>query len=615
MKKKLFCLMLSLCMLFTMITVVPVIAAESGSIVISKLEFRLRESGTVRVTGLTEGEIEDGAFISIVKEGTRMDNTYADVYVSDLPEGNVLEFTAPSEFGKYELRVVYADNKTLYGKVSFSVVPATAKASDIILSKTQARLRDKMKVTINGLTEEEITEGVWIGLVKEGTKIENTYADVYVDSLPDDNTWEFAAPSEFGKYEIRVVYPDNKTLFGKVSFSVIPAVAKEYDIKLSKDQAKIREKLKVTVNGLTEEEITEGVWIGLVKEGTKIENTYADVYVDSLPNDNTWEFEAPAQFGKYEIRVVYPDNKTVYGKISFTVVSSKAKEGNMILSTTSPAPSEKMSFKISGLTEGEIKEGAWMSIVKAGTKLENTYADKYISDLPESNTWEFNAPSEAGTYELRVFCSSSLTPEQMEYAMFGSVSFTVSGKPAVVVVEGYENLSGWAVSEVNSANENGLVTDTVMSAFTKELTREEFCELVVKLYERMTGKNVEPIAVNPFKDTKNPEILKAYNLGIVNGIKADEFGTGSFITREQIATMIVRTLKLVMPEMKISDAQFTQKFHDENDISSWAFESIKFLNANEIIKGSQGYILPKANTTREQGILLIQRTFAKFFTI
>jgi hypothetical protein len=44
---------------------------------------------------------------------------------------------------------------------------------------------------------------------------------------------------------------------------------------------------------------------------------------------------------------------------------------------------------------------------------------------------------------------------------------------------------------------------------TKPITREEFCELAVLLYETMTGTTASPMSPNPFTDTTNSQILKA----------------------------------------------------------------------------------------------------------
>ena len=57
---------------------------------------------------------------------------------------------------------------------------------------------------------------------------------------------------------------------------------------------------------------------------------------------------------------------------------------------------------------------------------------------------------------------------------------------------------------------------------TKPITREEFAELAVLLYEKVTDKS-ETVSPNPFTDTTNPQILKAYKLGITAGTSQTTF--------------------------------------------------------------------------------------------
>jgi hypothetical protein len=68
--------------------------------------------------------------------------------------------------------------------------------------------------------------------------------------------------------------------------------------------------------------------------------------------------------------------------------------------------------------------------------------------------------------------------------------------------------SSWAATEVAEAKSLGLLTDRVQAGYTSNITREEFCEVVVKLCEKVLGKALGVPEVNPFKDTTNTEVLK-----------------------------------------------------------------------------------------------------------
>lgn len=497
-------------------------------------------------------------------------------------------------------------------------VPVSA-AGTVALNKTEFTINEKGKATISGLTQEEIDNGAWLGISPEGEKYENTYNDIYVSDLPANNIWEFTAPSKLGKYEVRLMDADYN-LIAKTAFTVNAAKAKDGDVKLSKTEAKLNEPMTVTVNGLTKGQIDEGAWLGISKYDEKLQNTYNNSYIHDLDINNTYKFNAPTSFGRYEVRVFsdYSDDyeASFFGKAEFIVTSSKAKPGDIVLSKISVYPEEKMTVSVKGLTDGEIKEGAWLGIAKYDEKLQNTYNDSYISDLNMNNIYEFKAPTAPGRYEVRVFCKYPLEDAEFEYGMFGRAEFTVNAAPAGQIGQGYEGLSNWAVTEVNNAVKENLITEKVMTKFPESITREEFCELAVLLYEKMTGAKAAAATSNPFNDTTNPEIIKAYSLGIVGGVGGGKFAPNDKVTRQDLSLMLLRTLKAAKPSAVTTDIQFKNKFQDEKEIGSWAYEAVKFFNSHDIIRGNEQngifHISPKGNTTREQAIALVLRIYNTF---
>lgn len=184
--------------------------------------------------------------------------------------------------------------------------------------------------------------------------------------------------------------------------------------------------------------------------------------------------------------------------------------------------------------------------------------------------------------------------------------------------------SPWAVAELKSALDLGLIPDSLLSAdLTKPITREEFCEMAVLLYESITLTKSTPTSPNPFNDTSNPQILKAYNIGVTNGISATTFEPKTLINREQCAAMLYRDIKAMRPagDYVITDVK---DFPDQKDVSSWANEATKYMSKLGIIKGdtSSGNFMPKAITTaqkattygmatREAAILMSVRAYEK----
>ncbi|HHV99508.1 MAG TPA: S-layer homology domain-containing protein [Clostridiaceae bacterium] len=174
----------------------------------------------------------------------------------------------------------------------------------------------------------------------------------------------------------------------------------------------------------------------------------------------------------------------------------------------------------------------------------------------------------------------------------------------------YEGASKWAVEELDKAAEYGLITDKIRDKMNAPITREELCEVIMKMYEEIVGE-AKYSDVTVFSDTKNPEIYKAYELGIVKGVGDGKFAPKELTNREQVATMMYRAVKAINPNADFS-TEGAEKFLDENQISSWALESVKFMSKNGLIKGSNGYMDPKGTTTREQAVLIVLRTYEKY---
>ena len=80
---------------------------------------------------------------------------------------------------------------------------------------------------------------------------------------------------------------------------------------------------------------------------------------------------------------------------------------------------------------------------------------------------------------------------------------------------------------------------------TKSITRAEFAAICVKVYENLSNTKAQPIAKNPFTDTNDTEVLKAFNLGVTNGTSATTFSPNQILNREQAATMLTRVYKKV----------------------------------------------------------------------
>jgi outer membrane biosynthesis protein TonB len=183
------------------------------------------------------------------------------------------------------------------------------------------------------------------------------------------------------------------------------------------------------------------------------------------------------------------------------------------------------------------------------------------------------------------------------------------------------NVSSWAVEYITNAKNYGILPDAFNSAdLAKPVNRREFAAVAVKVYENLTGAKITPVSNNPFSDTNDPEVIKAYSAGITSGTNSAGtlFSPDDLLSREQMATMLTRVLKAAyIPGWKMADdasysLNFTQpsKFSDDGSISDWAKQSVYYMAANALILGTDAVkntFSPGESATREQSVTIAVR--------
>lgn len=175
----------------------------------------------------------------------------------------------------------------------------------------------------------------------------------------------------------------------------------------------------------------------------------------------------------------------------------------------------------------------------------------------------------------------------------------------------WSKASEWAEPELKEASKENLIPEIFDEAdLTKNITRKEFAHTVVKMYEKITGQKAVPIAKNPFTDTKDKEVLKAYNIGITNGTSDTTFSPDDLITREQMATMMTRALTKAGKDT--SRPASAKLFADDSEFSGYAKDSIYYMSSIEIIKGvGENKFNAKGNASREQALAISIRCVKK----
>ena len=179
--------------------------------------------------------------------------------------------------------------------------------------------------------------------------------------------------------------------------------------------------------------------------------------------------------------------------------------------------------------------------------------------------------------------------------------------------------SDWAKDEVWQAQLSQLAPSNLQSKYRREITREEFCGLMVALIEKYAGQDINDYlsakGLTPsasFIDTTDPSVLATHALGIVNGISEKEFKPLGYITRQEAAVMLARTARLLGVT-----AEDAGSFTDANKFAPWAAADISFVSGltdpatgGKVMGGiGDGTFDPFSHYSREQAILTTLRIF------
>jgi len=335
-----------------------------------------------------------------------------------------------------------------------------------------------------------------------------------------------------------------------------------------------------------------------------------------------WELAAAldADTTSYTDENLLPD--TTYYYVLFAYRDETASTESNIVEVTTPGAAEA---PVEAAPQPPAAPEALTAQAQNPTEVILTWQDKsdneegFLIYRTSSGEWELAAKLGSGSTS---YTDRTVQPNTkyyyVVYAYIGEIpskesnmaEVTTPNQAAAVAVD-FTGASSWALEELKKAVEYGLYTERVMSSYTQNITREEFCELVVKLHEKLKGAETTPAPINTFLDTANVNILKAYGAGIVNGTGKGTFSPYNPITRQDICVMLYRAITSAVANVN-TGIDGAAVFEDENLIGSWAIREVKFAVKNNIMKGSGSRIMPRDNTSREQALLLIKRTYEMF---
>jgi hypothetical protein len=194
-----------------------------------------------------------------------------------------------------------------------------------------------------------------------------------------------------------------------------------------------------------------------------------------------------------------------------------------------------------------------------------------------------------------IFGRNSLSIYGVGYRVFG-MDFT-------------DTVNHWAKDDIEFVVSLGLIRGISVFTFAPNtsVTRGTFLMALGKL----SGADVSGYKVSSFTDVKSsdpamPYIEWAHKNNIVKGIGGGKFASGSYITREQIAVMMVNYAKATGSLLPVSHQAVT--FDDGAKISSWAKDAVRAIQQAGIIIGKPDNLFdPAGEATRGEASVILRR--------
>ena len=197
------------------------------------------------------------------------------------------------------------------------------------------------------------------------------------------------------------------------------------------------------------------------------------------------------------------------------------------------------------------------------------------------------------------------------------VTFKRKGNSVYAIVKGAVNYTDvtkhWARNDILLLANKYIVEGSTLTTFApdKSVTRGEFAMFIAK----GLGLNGDKQAASKFKDVNTSTTLAAYigaasNAGIVQGMTDGTFKPNRTVTREEMASMMIRAAGAAGTQISLTQNAATtlKKFKDNSKIGTWAqSDTAKAVQIGVINGLSNGTFGGKTAASRAEAAVMIKR--------
>lgn len=292
-------------------------------------------------------------------------------------------------------------------------------------------------------------------------------------------------------------------------------------------------------------------------------------------------------------------NSAIY--VAMNPLPPQAAEDLLVRAQASAGASLKLSGEIVqfglGLITGDNQTAELTSLAKPLTlrfKVNSALNPKLVSiyRLGDDGSLEFIG----GTYH-----NGEITAEVHHFGKYAALEYDKDFRD---MPEGH-----WAKPVIAELAARHIIAGTGDQLFEPDRTvsRAELAAMLVRTLPVTFKGGGLPFADVTEADWYFDEIAIAVQTGIVEGVSAASFEPDRWVTREEMAIMLMRAYRLHHPEPAAAGTG-SEPFADRGEISPWALSSIDLAHELQLIQGrGQGVFVPQGLGTRAEAAVLAYR--------
>lgn len=191
-------------------------------------------------------------------------------------------------------------------------------------------------------------------------------------------------------------------------------------------------------------------------------------------------------------------------------------------------------------------------------------------------------------------------------ALLLCISAVISLLPIASAAPKYDT---WFQSSYDEIVELDLMPASFVDMDLRQLiSRKEFCDFAVNAFEKITGNRLEPTKTDYFTDTTDINIIKAHELGIINGYTDGTFLPGKGITRQEAFQVLLNICTAAGYKPQIPNSSKLYSFSDGTSVASWAADAALVCISHGYVQGdNNNAIRPQASITRQEAMVMLTR--------